>query len=94
MDLPRNHFKRRLQAGEQQIGLWVTIPDPGVAEAMAGAGFDWLAVDLEHSVITIREAEELGRLAWQIFGNDPDIMADAARRSATRNGQGSLNLEW
>ena len=29
---------------------------------MARAGFDWLAVDLEHSVITIREAEELIRV--------------------------------
>ena len=29
---------------------------------MSGAGFDWLAVDLEHSVITIREAEELIRV--------------------------------
>jgi 2-dehydro-3-deoxyglucarate aldolase len=29
---------------------------------MAKAGFDWLVVDLEHSVITIREAEELIRV--------------------------------
>ncbi len=29
---------------------------------MAGSGFDWLAVDMEHSVITIREAEELIRV--------------------------------
>jgi len=29
---------------------------------MARAGFDWLAVDLEHSVITIRETEELIRV--------------------------------
>ena len=29
---------------------------------MAKAGFDWLAIDLEHSVITIREAEELIRI--------------------------------
>jgi 2-dehydro-3-deoxyglucarate aldolase len=29
---------------------------------MARAGFAWLAVDLEHSVITIREAEELIRV--------------------------------
>ena len=29
---------------------------------MASAGFDWLAVDLEHSAITIREAEDLIRV--------------------------------
>jgi len=44
------------------IGSWVTLAHPGIAEIMANAGFDWLAVDLEHSVITIREAEELIRV--------------------------------
>ncbi len=29
---------------------------------MTRAGFDWLTIDLEHSVITIREAEELIRV--------------------------------
>ena len=33
-----------------------------IAEIMARAGFDWLTVDMEHSVITIREAEELIRV--------------------------------
>lgn len=53
MDLPVNQFKRRLKAGEQQIGLWVTIPDPGVAEALAGAGFDWLLFDTEHTPVEV-----------------------------------------
>ena len=53
MDLPVNEFKRRLKAGEQQIGLWVTIPDPGVAEALAGAGFDWLVIDTEHTPVEV-----------------------------------------
>ena len=44
------------------IGSWVTLGHPAVAEIMASAGFDWLAVDLEHSTITIREAEELIRI--------------------------------
>ena len=44
------------------IGSWITLAHPGIAEIMASAGFDWLAVDLEHSVITIREAEELIRI--------------------------------
>ena len=29
---------------------------------MASAGFDWLAIDLEHSTITLREAEDLIRI--------------------------------
>jgi len=44
------------------IGSWITLANPAIAEIMANAGFDWLAIDLEHSVVTIREAEELIRI--------------------------------
>ncbi len=44
------------------IGSWITIGHPTIAEIMADSGFHWLAVDLEHSIITIREAEELIRI--------------------------------
>jgi 2-keto-3-deoxy-L-rhamnonate aldolase RhmA len=44
------------------VGSWITLSHPAIAEIMAKSGFDWLAVDLEHSVITIREAEELIRI--------------------------------
>tara|TARA_Y100000746_G_scaffold232382_1_gene249041 strand:+ start:2097 stop:2906 length:810 start_codon:yes stop_codon:yes gene_type:complete len=47
---------------ELSIGSWIQIGHPGVAEIMASAGFDWLAVDLEHSAITLREAEDLIRV--------------------------------
>lgn len=55
-------LKERLNNKELTIGSWITLAHPAIAEIMAGAGFDWLAVDLEHSVITIREAEELIRV--------------------------------
>jgi 4-hydroxy-2-oxoheptanedioate aldolase len=48
-NLPQNQFKRALVAGEQQIGLWVSLASPYSAELVAGAGFDWLVVDTEHS---------------------------------------------
>src|SRR3990167_8884712 len=44
------------------IGSWITLAHPAIAEIMAKAGFEWLVIDLEHSVITIREAEELIRI--------------------------------
>src|SRR3990167_863010 len=44
------------------IGSWITLAHPAIAEIMAKAGFEWLVIDLEHSVITIREAEELIRV--------------------------------
>lgn len=49
MDLPRNAFKAALKDGRRQIGFWVTIPDGGVVEMLAGCGYDWLLIDTEHS---------------------------------------------
>ena len=55
-------MKQKLLNQELTLGSWITIAHPAVAEIMSRANFDWLAVDLEHSVITIREAEELIRV--------------------------------
>ena len=55
-------LKERLNNKELCFGSWITLAHPAIAEIMAKAGFDWLTVDLEHSVITIREAEELIRV--------------------------------
>lgn len=55
-------IKSKLINKELIIGSWITLAHPAIAEIMAKAGFEWLAVDLEHSVITIREAEELIRI--------------------------------
>lgn len=49
MDLPPNRFKRALREGRQQIGLWCSLPGGSVAETLAGAGFDWILFDNEHS---------------------------------------------
>lgn len=57
-----NTLKHRIASGQLTIGSWITLAHPAIAEIMARAGFDWLTVDLEHSVITIREAEELIRV--------------------------------
>lgn len=46
---PVNAFKRGLQAGQPQIGLWSALPAPYVSELLAGAGFDWLLLDTEHT---------------------------------------------
>jgi len=49
MDLPGNRFKHALAAGKPQIGLWLSLSDHYSAEVCAGAGFDWLLIDTEHS---------------------------------------------
>jgi 4-hydroxy-2-oxoheptanedioate aldolase len=49
MDLPRNEFKRALAEGRPQFGLWTSLSGSYAIEAVAGAGFDWLMLDTEHS---------------------------------------------
>ena len=41
------------------IGSWITLSHFSIVEIMADAGFDWLCIDLEHSVIDYYEAEIL-----------------------------------
>ncbi|MEC9343073.1 MAG: aldolase/citrate lyase family protein [Pseudomonadota bacterium] len=49
MELRRNAFKHAIARGQRQIGLWCALPSAYAAEALAGAGFDWLVFDTEHS---------------------------------------------
>jgi 4-hydroxy-2-oxoheptanedioate aldolase len=49
MELPLNQFKRGMQAGKPQIGLWSSLSSHYCVEVIAGSGFDWLLLDTEHS---------------------------------------------
>jgi 4-hydroxy-2-oxoheptanedioate aldolase len=49
MNLPENAFKRALRAGRPQIGLWSSLSSNYTVEVIAGAGFDWILLDTEHS---------------------------------------------
>src|SRR5438094_425492 len=49
MDLPLNSFKRAIKAGHLQVGLWSNLASHVSVEVLAGAGFDWLLLDTEHS---------------------------------------------
>ncbi|RZL88128.1 MAG: 2-dehydro-3-deoxyglucarate aldolase [Variovorax sp.] len=49
MQTPVNLFKQALQEKRPQIGLWLGLADAYSAEICAGAGFDWLLIDGEHS---------------------------------------------
>ena len=52
-------LKGKLQRREVTIGSWVTLGHTSIAEIMAKAGFEWLVVDMEHSVITLDIAQQL-----------------------------------
>jgi 4-hydroxy-2-oxoheptanedioate aldolase len=49
MNLPENAFKRALRAGKPQMGLWSSLSSNYTVEVIAGAGFDWILLDSEHS---------------------------------------------
>ncbi|MGI9368640.1 MAG: HpcH/HpaI aldolase family protein [Ruegeria sp.] len=49
MKLPRNPFLHAIRNGKPQIGLWLSLANPFAAEVAAGAGFDWVLIDMEHS---------------------------------------------
>lgn len=55
MPARRNAFKARLREKDVQIGLWLGLGDPSVAELAAGTGFDWLLVDGEHGPNGLRD---------------------------------------
>lgn len=55
-------LKNKLKNNRLLIGSWITLADTAIAEIMAKSGFDWLVVDMEHSAITLPEAQELIRI--------------------------------
>ncbi len=52
-DLPTNRFKTGLREGRRQPGLWVTLESVNVTEIVAGSGYDWLLLDMEHTTLGI-----------------------------------------
>lgn len=55
-------LKEKLRSGSVTIGSWITLGHAGIAEIMARSGFDWLTIDLEHSVIDLHEMQEMIRV--------------------------------
>lgn len=75
-------LKVRLQSEELTIGSWITLGHPAIAEIMAKAGFDWLTVDMEHSSITLHQAQQLIQVIEltgciplvRVGDNDPNLI--------------------
>lgn len=52
-------LKEKLKNNLPTFGSWLTIGHQAIVEIMATAGFEWLTIDLEHSVIDLSKAQEL-----------------------------------
>jgi 2-dehydro-3-deoxyglucarate aldolase len=53
------NLKQKLKNNQLTIGSWITIAHYSVVEIMASAGFEWLVVDMEHTSISLNEAQIL-----------------------------------
>src|SRR5439155_13648545 len=51
ISLRTNPVKRALKNGEPSVGTWLSLGSITAARFMARAGFSWLTVDLEHSLV-------------------------------------------
>jgi len=56
-------LQKKLTDGQGLIGTLLTLPNPQIAEILTLAGFEWLFIDMEHSAITLPQAEEMVRAA-------------------------------
>ncbi|MDP3620221.1 MAG: aldolase/citrate lyase family protein, partial [Ramlibacter sp.] len=54
MQTPVNEFKQALKSRKPQVGLWLGLASHYTTEICAGAGFDWLLLDGEHSPNDLR----------------------------------------
>lgn len=55
-------LKNKIRENKVTIGSWITIGHSSIAEVMSQSEFDWIAIDLEHSAISISQTEELIRV--------------------------------
>ena len=51
-----NPVKRALKAGQPSVGTWLSLGSITAARFLARAGFAWLTVDIEHSMVGIETA--------------------------------------
>lgn len=55
-------LKEKIKKSKVLVGGWITMADGIVPEIMAQAGFEWLAVDMEHSALTLEQVQNQVRV--------------------------------
>lgn len=53
------NLKNKLKKREITIGTWITLGSSAVAEILSSCPFDWLVVDMEHSVIELSQTQKM-----------------------------------
>jgi 4-hydroxy-2-oxoheptanedioate aldolase len=68
-----NPVKRALKEGRPSVGTWLSLGNVTAARALARSGFDWLNLDIEHSMVGMETAT-------YIFGAVADARCTALAR--------------
>jgi 2-keto-3-deoxy-L-rhamnonate aldolase RhmA len=55
----RRKLKQKFRNREKLFGGWVSYAHPSIVETFALAGFDFLAIDMEHSTISLEQAQRI-----------------------------------
>lgn len=55
----RKRLRDQLRRRERLFGGWVSYAHPSITETFARAGFDFMAIDMEHSTISLAEAQRI-----------------------------------
>lgn len=63
-------LRSKLRSGGATVGSWMQIPHASVAEIMGQAGYDWVALDLEHGAVGSHQIPDLSR-ALELGGTLP-----------------------
>ena len=69
---PRNRLKQRLGANEPALGFWLSLNSRIVTEMAAGAGWDWLLLDMEHAIYNDESVEQ--HLLAAHHGGDAELV--------------------
>ena len=63
-------IRDRLHKGGRSIGSWMQIPHASVAEIIGQAGYDWVAIDMEHGAFSVQQLPDIFR-ALELGGTLP-----------------------
>lgn len=53
------NFRQKIKEGKPLVGTLQALNSPEVTEMLVAAGFDWLWIDLEHSIIDVEGAQRI-----------------------------------
>lgn len=61
-DIMNHNLKDMIKKNRLLFGSWITLGHTSIPDIMSYAKFDWLSIDMEHSVIDIQKSQELIRV--------------------------------